>query len=64
MLEQFGALLAPVAAPAGAGAAEAVETHENVEGVGGGHDALLEFASSVREGRPATTPELIVVLIS
>ena len=43
VVEQFGALLAPVAAPvAAADAAEAVEAGKDVEGVGSGHDALLE----------------------
>src|SRR5687767_1710325 len=46
VLEQFGALLAPVAAPVAAGGAEAVEAGKDVEGVGSGHDVLLEYGRS------------------
>jgi hypothetical protein len=42
-VEQLGALLAPVAGPVAAGGAEAVEAGKDVEGVGSGHDALLEY---------------------
>src|ERR687885_717747 len=42
VLEQLGALLAPVAAPVTAVGAVAVEAGKDVEGVGSGHDALLE----------------------
>ena len=42
VVEQLGALLAPVAGPVAAGGAEAVEAGKDVEGVGSGHDALLE----------------------
>src|SRR5688572_31630201 len=43
VVEQLGPLLTPVAAPvAAADAAEAIETGKDVEGVGSGHDALLE----------------------
>jgi hypothetical protein len=38
----LGALLAPVAAPAAAVGAEAVEVGKDVEGVASGHDVLLE----------------------
>src|SRR5207302_8664853 len=42
VVEQLRALLAPIAAPvAAAGGAEAIEAGKDVEGVGGGHDALL-----------------------
>ena len=44
VVEQLGALLAPVAGPVGAGGAVAVEAGEDVEGVGSGHG-----------GAPATT---------
>src|SRR3954463_9588330 len=39
VVEQLGALLAPVAGPVAAGGTEAVEATEHVEGVGNGHDA-------------------------
>src|SRR5450755_1306506 len=42
VLEELGALLAPVASPVAAGGAEAVEAGKDVECVGSGHDALLE----------------------
>src|SRR5207247_1931848 len=42
VVEELGALLAPVAAPVAAGGAEAVEAGKDVEGVGTGHGALLE----------------------
>jgi nicotinamide-nucleotide amidase len=42
VVEQLGALLTPVAGPVGAGGAVAVEAGKDVEGVGSGHDALLE----------------------
>src|ERR671916_423857 len=41
VVEQLGALLAPVAGPLGAGGAVAVEARENVERVGRGHGAHL-----------------------
>src|SRR5215211_4425714 len=41
VVEQLGALLAPVAGPVAAGAAIAVETGKDVEGVASSHDALL-----------------------
>src|SRR5919108_694001 len=49
VVEQLRALLAPVAAPVGAGPerAVAVEAGKDVEGVGGGHDALLEWVDRV-----------------
>jgi hypothetical protein len=37
VVEQLGALLAPVAGPIAAGGPEAVEAGEDVEGVGRGH---------------------------
>src|SRR6266487_2655998 len=45
VVEQLGALLTPVAAPVGAFAdgAVAIEAAKDVEGVGSGHDALLEY---------------------
>src|SRR6476659_3986749 len=44
VLEQFRALLPPVAAPvAAAGRAEAIQAGKDVEGVASGHDALLEW---------------------
>src|SRR3954453_23977175 len=43
VVEQLRALLAPVAAPvAAAGGAEAIQAGKDVEGVGSGHEALLE----------------------
>src|SRR5215203_6802791 len=42
VVEQLGALLAPVAGPVGAGGAVAVEAGKDVEGVGRGHVGLLE----------------------
>jgi hypothetical protein len=43
VVEQFGALLAPVAAPvAAADAAVAVEAGKDIERVSGGHDLLLK----------------------
>src|ERR671912_1438547 len=41
VLEELGALLAPVAGPVGAGGAVAVEAGKDVEGVGSGHVTLL-----------------------
>ena len=50
VVEQLGALLAPVAGPvaAGVGGAEAIEAGEDVERVGRGHDALLDGQPGVR----------------
>src|SRR5215204_2509303 len=42
VVEELGALPAPVAGPVAAGGAEAVEAGKDVEGIGSGHDALLE----------------------
>src|SRR6266498_581937 len=42
LVEQLGALLAPVAAPVAAMGAVAVEAGKDVESVGSGHDVLLE----------------------
>jgi hypothetical protein len=43
VVEQLGALLTPVATPvATVDGPEAIEAGEDVEGVGRGHDALLE----------------------
>ena len=52
---ELGALLTPVAAPVAAAVvgAEAVEAGKDVEGVGSGHDALLEYVGRPR-GRPLT----------
>jgi hypothetical protein len=48
VVEQFGALLAPVATPvATANAAEAVEAGKDVEGVGSRHDALPSAVDGV-----------------
>src|SRR5207249_2333120 len=43
VVEEFGTLLAPVAGPIAAGAPEAVEAGEHIEGVSRGHRALLEW---------------------
>src|SRR5919201_1589732 len=44
VVEQLGALLAPVAAPvAAADGAEAIQAGKDVKGVGSGHGALLEY---------------------
>src|SRR5258708_7011185 len=42
VVEELGALLAPIPAPVAARGAEAVEAGKDVECVGSGHDALLE----------------------
>src|SRR3954451_203775 len=47
MVEQLGALLAPVAGPLGAGGAVTVEAGEDVEGVGRGHGSLLDAVDRV-----------------
>src|SRR3954469_8630437 len=52
VLEELGALLAPVAAPvAAADGAEAVEAGKDVERVGSGHGALLEWLIVLRRDR-------------
>src|ERR671936_3058200 len=64
VFEQLGALLAPVAAPVARGAvgAVAIEAGKDVEGVGSGHDALLECAvDRVCGYRLETTAKLIAV---
>src|SRR5215218_7719288 len=60
VVEQLGALLAPVAGPVAAGGAEAVEAGKDVECVGRGHDALLEWLIACSGDRPGTTAKLIV----
>jgi hypothetical protein len=47
VLEQLGALLAPIARPVATGGAEAVEAGKDIESLGCGHDALLEWVDSV-----------------
>src|SRR5919197_268647 len=61
VVEELGALLAPVAGPIAAGGAEAVEAGKDVEGVGSGHDALLEWLVACSEVRLGTTGRLIAL---
>ena len=59
MIEQFGALLTPVAGPVAAGGAVAVDAGEDVGGVGSGQGALLECGWSIWGDRLGTTARLI-----
>src|SRR5215218_10820394 len=61
VVEQLGALLTPVAGPVGAGGAVAVEAGKDVEGVGSGHDALLEWLIACWGDRPGPTAKLIAL---
>jgi hypothetical protein len=47
VVEELGALLAPVAGPVAAGGAEAIEAGKDVEGVGSGHHVLLRMVERV-----------------
>src|SRR5919197_3033914 len=64
VVEQLGALLAPVAGPIAAGGAVAVEAGKDVECVGSGHDALLEWLVACWEDRTAAPDSSVVAPVA